>query len=350
MEIGLAEAGFHLISFVSDIPTGGFADRFGHRISLGMGLLIGAATTVATYWLAPRSVPLGIVSIAVGALSLTFIGGADRALLFHIVGDPKAFGRAYGLAMSINLLTGAAAMALGGWLVSQSGWAGPYILSAATSLLGMAALPFLPAARPQSTPSSTETFLSQLGRAVSEARRVPGLMPLITFGAIFATLVTINSLYAQSTFVAKGATVAWVSGVVAGSNVLAAVSSYVAGRLPVSDATRYLIAGTVLLGGLMAAIGVSPYPAVVGPFLGIAAVSGILDTFYETQLISLTPEAVRATVLSAPTTGFSLGMMVLFPVVGWALGSHQFSLVYGILGVALAISSTMIRRARHDPA
>lgn len=77
-EVGLAESGFHIVSFLANVPTGAVTDRFGRRTSIAAGLGIGSVMPLATFLLAPVSVPWGILSISLGALSWTFIGGRMR--------------------------------------------------------------------------------------------------------------------------------------------------------------------------------------------------------------------------------------------------------------------------------
>ena len=70
-------------------------------------------------------------------------------------------------------------------------------------------------------------------------------------------------------------------------------------------------------------------------YLGAAGVDGTLDPVYEALLNRLAPEDQRATILSLPSTVFSLGMMILFPLAGWAMGAHHLKAVYELIGLGL---------------
>lgn len=346
-EIGLAEAGFHIVSFLSELPTGLFADRLGRRKSLAIGLIINAAATLVIWWSAPLSIFAGILSVALSALAWTFVGGADRALLYAVLTEearPSAYGRIYSAALALNLATRAAAIGLGGFVASHDGWLWPYLITALASLMGLAPLSRLPEAQGGSD-SGGPSMLSQIRMALSEARRIPGLARLAVFGAVLATLVTTNNLYAQSTLLRKGASLAMTALLVGAANVVTATGSLAGGRLASKgQRNRYLMAGTTLLGVAIAGVGMLPLSSGAFAYLGAAGLDGALDPMYETALNDAVPERYRSTMLSLPGAGFSFGMIVLFPLAGWAMQNHHTGLTYGVMGGGLMVLAAGFRK------
>lgn len=338
-QVGLAESGFHLVSFLAEVPTGLFADRWGRRKSLAAGLSIQALTTATTFWLAPHSIALGTVSVACGALAWSFIGGADRALLFGIVSqDAQAstFGRVYGAVLAVHLAVSALATALGGWLVIQYGWSRPYEIAVASAVLGLTTIGLLPQPRAPKVSLSPVPFGHNVHQTFRIAQATPGLGVWIGFGALLATLITINNLYAQSTLVLKGASLPIASLLVATASVVSAIGGWQGGRLTNKTGKRMLSWGTCLMGIFVAAVGLVSWPMASVGYLGAAAMDGVLDPVYETELNRLVPETLRATLLSLPSMGFSLGMLVLFPLAGWAMSIHHLPMVYLLIGGGLA--------------
>lgn len=339
-QVGLGEAGFHVVSFLSDVPTGLFADRWGRRKSLAFGLAVQALTTGATLLLAPRSVVLGLLSVSLGALAWSFIGGADRALLFGIVvqdDEGSAFGRAYGTTLAVNLAVRALATALGGWMVTRAGWYMPYGLAILTALLGLLVTRALPEGRATARDAkpSFGHMAEDLRNALGSVQQRPGLPLWILLGAGLATMVTINNLYAQSTLVMKGAPLGIASLLVAAASIVTALGSWVGGRLDRRREIPILSIGALFLGTAVAAVGLLPLREASFGYLGAAGVDGMLDPLYEAALNRLAPEEHRATILSLPSTGFSLGMMVLFPMAGWAMGAHHLETTYIFIGFGL---------------
>jgi MFS family permease len=79
---------FMLVSFLMEVPTGAVADRFGRRVSVGLGCLVIAAGSLlygSAAWL-----PLFVCAEAVFAVGLALVSGADEALAYDTL---KALGR-----------------------------------------------------------------------------------------------------------------------------------------------------------------------------------------------------------------------------------------------------------------
>lgn len=350
-QVGLAEAGFHLVSLLSDLPTGAFADRYGRRLSMAVGLSIGAVTTLSTYFLAPISPWAGGVSVALGALEWTFVGGADVALLNGILtsetNEPRSFSRGYSYFLQIGFISTAAASALGGVLVSHNSWEWPFLGTALSLLAALLLVPNLPAEHPVPgglVRPAAGTLGVVLRQTAATVKRDGLLARLIVFGAALATLVTINNLYAQSTLAAKHLPLVWITALVALANVVSAIGAAVGGRLEGSargrdTGQRWLAGGTTLLGLAVGLFGTMTGAWSVTAYLGAAGLDGLIDPVYETALNRAAPEAVRATILSAPGTGFSLGMIVLFPLAGWLMTRYGIPLTYAALAFLLLLLS-----------
>lgn len=351
LQVGFAEAGFHVVSFLSEVPTGIYADHRGRRKSLGVGLITQIVTTAATLVAAPKSVFLGCVSISFSALAWAFISGADQALLFDIVSQElreTSFGRVYGSVLALNLAVGASSTALGGWLATRCGWTLPYAITVGSALCGLVPIYFLPGVKVREGVPLRTGMAESLGIALRTAREIPGLRLWIGFGAGLATLVTINNLYAQSTLVLKGATLETTSLLVAFSGIATALGSWLGGHLGGRRPVRLLSAGTAWLAMAVAAVGVLPLPESGVGYLTAAGIDGALDPVYQSALNQVAPEAQRATILSLPGAGFSLGMIVLFPLAGWGMSAHHLKLVYGLLGMGLLFVALGLMRGRRE--
>ena len=342
------------MSFLAQVPTGLFADRWGRRRSLAVGLFIQAVSTATTLLLAPHSVGLGSLSVSFGALAGAFIGGADRALLFGMVsrdGDSSGYGRVYGTVLAVRLTAEALATGLGGWLVAEWGWSMPYAVAVGAALWGLAVTRALPESRGmQHDAPSLMPLAHDFRNAMGTLRTIPGLGFAIALGSGLATLVTINNLYAQSTLVLKGATLEMASVLVATAGIVTAVGSWLGGRLQFRRTSGILSLGTFALGTAVATVGCLSLPGAVMGYVGAAGMDGLLDPVYESALNRVVPEAQRATLLSLPSAGFSLGMMALFPLAGWAMGAHHLKLVYGLLGLGLAVLAGGFARSRQGRA
>lgn len=350
-QVGLAESGFHLVSFLSDLPTGIFADTVGPRRSLIAGLAIGAAATVSTFLTAPHHIIWAMVSISLGSLGWTFIGGADQALLFHIGQEASevSYPRLYGRTVAMALLSNAAAVAAGGWLAASVGWDIPYVLTAAFKLLALASvlkLPPGPSLPTRAQPAQHHTPFPALRQALAR----PPLVLLIAFGSVVGITATINSLYAQSTLTVEGGSLAAVSAVIAASYLTQAAGAWLSTRSRWESASPRVRLATAALGAGILATGTVPFWAASPSFLLSCQADGYMEPLYESALNDQIPGALRATLLSLPGTGFSLGMIIFFPVAGWALSHHHRAVVYWVLAAATLAMALAFPKIRPDPA
>lgn len=363
-QVGVAEAAFHAVHLVSDLPTGAFADRYGRRLSMAVGIAIGAVQPLVAFVAAPLSVPLGSAAIAFGALAYTFVGGADRALLYGIAaaspGGSHAYGRIYGRVVQVSYLAETLGAAAGGILVTRLGWAWPYGAAAASQVLALACLFALPAALPaapgpRAAGPVPRSPLRLLAAALAALRERPALLRLVLFGGVFLVATTLTSLYAQSTLVLKGASVALCTLLIAASNLCAALTSAFGGRLAHEAGARgRLRLGAALVALQSVGVGALPLAASAAAFLAVKGTTGLIDPIYESRLNAEAPEAVRATVLSAPSTFFSLGMVALFPLAGLAMSGGRLFGAYAGIGLLLAAGALSLlgrpARGRGAPA
>lgn len=334
-EVGVAESVFHSVSLISEIPAGVFADRVGRRESLWAGLAIGALTTLLTFWLAPRSVGLGTLAMGLGALGWTFVGGADQALLYAITAEipdvSARFAALYGKVAALSLVVTAVAVAAGGQTVRYGTWETPYALTVGAKILAMIALLFisLPSAPPVPA-RKTGGLPATLAQSWGVVRHTPRLWQLVAFGAILSTIATTNNLLAQSTLSSKGANPALVTLVIGLAHGVGALGSLIGGRLASRRRRRtpLLISGTGVFAVFLSAIGILPLYGAIGSLLGGATADGYLEPVYQAALNEITPEYLRATVLSYPGAGFSIGMIVVFPVAGWVMVHGHLALAY----------------------
>jgi MFS family permease len=122
-----------------EVPTGRFADRFGHRRSLILGSAI-QVVAMLLCWLAEGVSGLVVASVCV-ALGDTFRSGADQALLFESCvadGQPQRFQQIEAKTHSLELIGLVVMMAAGGILVETMGFAAAWIAETVLAASGLA--------------------------------------------------------------------------------------------------------------------------------------------------------------------------------------------------------------------
>ncbi len=76
---GWAESAFHLAILLGEVPTGVVADLLGRRRSMLIGLVLSAASLFGYAWISDTLTACLLLGLT--GLSLTFISGADTAML-----------------------------------------------------------------------------------------------------------------------------------------------------------------------------------------------------------------------------------------------------------------------------
>ena len=112
LAIGLFEMTFHIAKFVTEVPTGIFADLLGRRKSLIVYCILSAIE--ALLFLIPTT-PFIILSFTISGIAIAFRGGADEAILWTLAGQmhEKDHSKAYSKLVSWMMLVSLAASVIG---------------------------------------------------------------------------------------------------------------------------------------------------------------------------------------------------------------------------------------------
>lgn len=216
-----------------EVPTGRFADRFGHRRSLILGSAI-QVVAMLLCWLAEGVSGLVLASLCV-ALGDTFRSGADQALLFESCvanGQPERFQQIEAKTHSLELIGLVVMMVAGGVLVEAVGFAAAWIAETALAASGLAiALAMTsPPAAAQGEPGTIRTAPAR-GLAV-------GLLRLITPAALMGGAAAATAFIAQT---GGSATPAQLTVLVSAITLAEAAGAAVSRYLCADVATQYAI-------------------------------------------------------------------------------------------------------------
>lgn len=146
VELAWALTFFNIASVIGQTPIGFAVDRFGARIVLLAGLLLGSASFIAIA--AVPSYPMLLAASALAGLANTVYHPSDYSILSSNIGDSR-MGRAFSIHTFAGYLGGAVAP---GAILALAAFGNARIAMLAAGLLGLAAaIPvlFLPAAAPR---------------------------------------------------------------------------------------------------------------------------------------------------------------------------------------------------------
>jgi MFS family permease len=175
-----------------EVPTGRFADRFGHRCSLLAGSALQTAGMLLC-WLAEGIPGLILASLCV-ALGDTFRSGADQALLFESCvasGQPERFQPIEAKSHSLELIALVAMMLTGGVIVETAGFAAAWMLETLLAAVGVALAVCM--ASPPPTSGHADA-----GESAPRARAGIRLLWLIAPAALIGGLASATAFAAQT--------------------------------------------------------------------------------------------------------------------------------------------------------
>jgi MFS transporter, FSR family, fosmidomycin resistance protein len=331
-EIGVALAGFNIVSAALQAPAGFLVDRIGARVLLIVALLFGACAFLVvglthSYWVL-------VAMFAVAGIGNAVYHPADYALLSHHVPAERI-----GPAFSFHTFAGMAGSALAPptLLLMQNlwGWRGAFV---GASVLGFAVAAVLTVLREQPAERPAPPRAKADGAAAGwRLLMAPAILLNLVFFVLLAiisggiynySVVALGALYATPVTTANAALTAFLA--------MSAIG-VLAGGFLVTRTNRH---GTVAALGLAA---LALLTALVGEFdLGsymlVAAmtvagfVSGIIMPSRDMIVRAITPPGSFGKVFGFVTTGFNIGGIIA-PLIFGAIMDHGMPrLVF--LGVA----------------
>jgi MFS transporter, FSR family, fosmidomycin resistance protein len=351
-ELGLAIAIFNVVSAAFQTPTGFLIDRFGARLILIAGLVLGASA-VLVMGLVP-SFGVLIAMMALNGLANTVYHPADYAILSHVISS-RRIGHAFSVHTFSGMLGTALAPASLLLLHSAVGWRGALVVAA---LLGFAVAALLALRGDRlidRAQSAREARTVHAGEPRADGWRLlfsaPILQNLLFFVLLAITsggvsnysVVALGALYATPVSVANAALSAFLLlsalGVLAGGMLAVRTSHHalVASLGLVATAAAVLLVGTFDLGTILLIV------MMAAGGLG----NGMIMPSRDMIVRAVTPRGSYGKVFGFVTTGFNIGGIVAPPIYGALMDHGHPRAVFLVVGLAsLAAVVTVITRAR----
>lgn len=360
LAIGLFEMLFHVAKFVTEVPTGIFADMLGRRKSLIVYCVLTAVETLL--FLVPTT-PLMILSFVLSGTAYAFRGGASEAILWNIAGhaDPEKQAQRYSRLVSRMYLVALVGSLIG---TTTGGYLGnllmvlPFVLRSFFAFLGIIPLLFLP--EQKIAASERTSALRHLGKGIQAVWRSPALAGLLLISGLtdggWQTIYYFYQLYLHG----LGFSLSLIGLIVAASTVTSFLFTASAPFLMRWLKERWLVPTFVLceIAGLALMSQPQTWLSLFGYLIFFQASVAVLDPAISTYINQRSPEAQRATVLSLQTGLFSAAMIVLFPLFGLSVTNVPYTTVYlwtlcalaaGALGIVLLVLLLKkTRRAKNE--
>lgn len=361
LEVGLLEGIYHITSIIFEIPSGAVADLLGRKKSVVAGRICMTLSCVCMllaggFW----GFALGFL---IQALGNNLNSGSEEALLYDsmkLCGREEEFLKVSGRLNMLMEVSQAIAVVAGGILAEYS-YAWCYAVCIVIALFGIATALFLteaPIAEADRNEDVWEenggmtavkdTLASRLRRHFSvsisvlkDNERIRNIV--IYYSAVF-TAYTLLFFYSQQYFYDMGLNKVYISLIMllaGGSSCLGAVCSE---KLYERLGDRVTGICAIVIAVCIAAFGFCSLPLAIGAFVPASFCNSLLYPIQSISLNRLIPSGQRATLISVNSMAFSVGMVLLFPVVGALADILGLATVFLGLGALLAVGSVLARR------
>ncbi|MEM2138063.1 MAG: MFS transporter [Candidatus Anstonellaceae archaeon] len=350
--IFLLESAFSLSIVLAEVPTGVFADKFGRRLSLVSGFLLTAFGILV--FLSKPDFLVFLVAEIIWGVGAAFLSGADRALVFDSLKEMKSEKKAKEVFARISI-TETAGIVLA--LPAGSYLAGLRIMPYPDALLlpfALTIIPFLLGAivvflmKEPKRQKPAENFLVAGLKGINTLREKPSLRSLALDMTMISMLGFFMFWFYQSLLREYSIDITYWGLVGAGFNALAMVLLW---KLPMLEkifgARRLLYFSALTIGLLYLAVGfIQSFIIALVAIFAITSLRPLRQPLFEHYINFQIGSRERATVLSSISLLERLGLVIMYPVVGF-LADISLQLAFLFLGSLTIIFALLLRSSEN---
>ncbi len=347
-EIGICESVLHISSLIFEIPTGAVGDYFGRKRSLQIGAFLHIVTY--TLMLFGNSFYDFIIAFFVFGFAMTFISGSDTALIYDtykMLGIEKNFKKAIGTFMAI-LIIGELTSNMTGGLLSRINWNAVYVGAIVSRSLYF----FLVSSfyePPRILSEKNRSYFRIVKNGVAQILKTKFLRWLTIFWVSISFFSSTVYFYSQTYFKSRGLSPFQVS---VWFTVGSIIGIFVAKFAPKLDdligREKVLLLSIVTFSVPLMFYGYLPIVLSILVMLVTSNVVNIVDTLMGYYVNRKIDSEHRATANSVIGMGFSLSMIIFFPLFGLLSERLSYPTAFLFVGVVslllLALSLKKILR------
>ncbi len=321
VEIGLAEAVFHVVSLCCELPSGLLADVLGRKWTLTASHVMFVLSTLLM--VASQGMAGVCLSLAFSALGYNLESGTREAITYESMlqaGRETDYLRFSSLQNGVFRFSSGGAMLLAGATVLL-GWRRAYLLDTGIALIGLAAV--LTITEPQrDVPGTTlRTLPAALAETVRGAwtllRSDGTAVRIMVLNALVGACATLTGFYLQEKVEAAVTVPALLGPALFTLGLGGGLAGLLTGRLDrLSYPKVVAVTGAGVLFCALAARGIC-LPVLMAFGLLAGLLDDSLQLVSDKKLNDRFPSAQRATLISVSSMIFSVFMIPLSPLFGW---------------------------------
>jgi len=334
---GLAQSAYHLAILLGEVPTGIVADLVGRRLSMLIGLLFGAITSLG--YLLIHDSWTAVLVIGLSGLGTTFLSGADSALLYetaHAIGGAEMARKSLARASAIRTLALGISPLIAGALYTWQDTS-PFWVRAILTLASMAVVWGMVEQKAERPHERRPDVWHHTRTALRVVTASPNLMVILGFLWVYNATFAMGAQFGQAYFPATGLTMIGTGLIFTLSRFTGSVTNWINSRLSERSAAGLMRFGPLFQSSTYLGMGLTGGWIGAGAFLASDLLDGLLYPTAAARLNEAIPSEQRATILSFQSAGQSLLISAIFPVVALLQPVTSIYLVLGAIGLTASI-------------
>ena len=342
----LIDIAFWIAATVGEIPTGVVADIYGRKTSLIIGAAVMGISVIL--WALAPTIPLIALAYIFFGLGITFLSGAEDALLYEsiqITGRGADYTRLVGRTGAV--LLGATALGnVASGLMGSLNLLFPFI-AASLSLIAMLIVVFT-IKEPRSERKAEKTLRKSYGAILRQTFTLMRSNPRLRYAILFLTLTPLASFVIETFFVqpqsiALGVPIAGVGVVVMAVQIMNLLGSTFSDqiKLRVGEKRVFYSAPILIVASLVLLAVFQIFPSLI--FIALMGfVTAVLHPILLNRIQTDVPDDIRATLLSVQSLMFTFLLAASEPILGVVADRSGLPATYVVLASVMGSLSLFL--------
>lgn len=339
VEIGILESIYHITGLCLEIPSGALADLRGRKFCVVLGRAVNIIS--CALMIISNSFWGFAISFVLSSAAMNLNSGAAEALIFDSLkelGEEKRYKKIWGQLVFVMSIAQGAAVLLGGML-SDISFLYAYILGMIVQMIALLVAfnfnePTAVCEQDYDNIKIENAFINQVVTSVNVLKVRKYVLYLILFSALVGSLQTTVFFYSQQYFSNMGYTKTIIAIICAVGSLLEALGSKYAYRLEEWLKFKGVLL-TVSSMNIFALLGLSLIEEYSVIFYILTCITGgVAYAIFSNYINMSIPSEYRATILSFDSLCFSVFMICVFPLFGFAAQYIGFTITFAITAVS----------------
>lgn len=339
VEIGILESIYHITGLCLELPSGALADLRGRKFCVVLGRAINIIS--CALMIISNSFLGFAISFVLSSAAMNLNSGAAEALIFDSLkelGEEKRYKKIWGQLVFVMSIAQGTAVLLGGML-SDISFLYAYILGMIVQMIALLVAfnfnePTAICEQDYDNIKIEKALINQVITSINVLKGRKYILYLILFSALVGSLQTTVFFYSQQYFSNMGYTNTLIAVICGIGSLLEALGSKYAYRLEERLKFKGVLL-TVSFMNILALIGLSLIKEYSVFFYILTCITGgVAYAIFSNYINMGIPSEYRATILSFDSLCFSVFMICVFPLFGFAAEYIGFTITFAITAIS----------------